>query len=556
MALSYYQRLPTKPLVYSNSWDVFEQNCDNSPYQEAVIIYQDDICIYRATFKELRDNTKANAAILVHTFPELKFGDRIGIVGSNRPEVFLTELMTYRLGFTAVFPPAGLKGGEDLISALKITGCRGLVFGTDYISKDEISNILDSLPSIRFGISFGADDFEVLEKNIYSWDALFDCKVETEQDAVRAEKYSADIQPDTEACVYFTSGSSGHPKAVVHSHFNLINNQLICGEIRKFDNKTRFLQDRPVSVLAGAFFSTRMASFCGSTCIIINTSKTVNKPDTSTICNIIEKEQVNEMLLFGYMVHDFINSPPSIRKQLSSLKSAVFSGQVLSMEQVGLLNEFLKVPVYNLYGSTEMNASITEDETTSFGFIGRPIHHVEAKIIGENGETVPCGTPGELCFRSPMSFRGYLTPGGLKTGKDTSGWYHTDDSAIMNDKGEVKTLGRISDAIKRAGELIYPILVEQIIVEHPQVAGVQVVGVSDMRLYQDICACVVPTDSTLKEDQLRSWCKNKFKAGRYEKSQEPTHYIFMKEFPRLASNKINRKELKALAENIVNGNRN
>ena len=554
MALSYYQRLSPKPLVYAHSWGVFEEHCDKNPNQEAIIMYQDDVCIYRTTFKNLRENTKTNAAILVHRFPELKCGDRIGIVGSNRPEVVLMELLMYRLGFTAVLPPAGLRGGEDLITALKITGCKGLVFGTDYISKHEIGNILDSLPSIRFAISFGNDAFEVPEKSIYKWDAVFDPEVTTEKDAVKAEKYAKDVHPETEAAVYFTSGSTGQPKAIVHSHFNLLNNLLICGEIRNWNNKTRFFQDRPITVLAGALFSTRMTTICGSTCIIINTSKTVNKPDISSICNIIEKEKVNEMLLFGYMMHDFINSPSSIRKQLSSLKSALISGQVLSMENVGLLKEFLEIPVNNLYGSTEMNAAITEDETTTAGFIGKPIYHVEAKIIGENGEAVPCGTPGELYLRSPMSFLGYLSSHGLKTVKDASGWYHTDDSAIMNEKGEIKILGRISDVIKRAGELIYPILIEQIMTEHPQIRGVQVVGVSDERLYQDICAFIIPSDSTLTEEQLRSWCKSKFKAGRYEKTQEPTYYIFLKDFPRLVSSKINRMELKALAERSINRN--
>ena len=200
------------------------------------------------------------------------------------------------------------------------------MFGTDYISKHEIGNILDSLPSIRFAISFGNDAFEVPEKSIYKWDAVFDPEVTTEKDAVKAEKYAKDVQPETEAAVYFTTGSTGQPKAIVHSHFNLLNNLLICGEIRNWNNKTRFFQDRPITVLAGALFSTRMTTICGSTCIIINTSKTVNKPDISSICNIIEKEKVNEMLLFGYMMHDFINSPSSIRKQLSSLKSALISG--------------------------------------------------------------------------------------------------------------------------------------------------------------------------------------------------------------------------------------
>ena len=182
---------------------------------------------------------------------------------------------------------------------------------------------------------------------------------------------------------------------------------------------------------------------------------------------------------------------------------------------------------------------------------------VEAKIIGENGETVPFGTPGELYLRSPMSFLGYLTPDGLKTVKDTSDWYHKDDSAIMNEKGEIKILGRISDVIKRAGELIYPILIEQTLAEHPQIRGVQVVGVSNTRFYQDICAFIIPTDPTLTEEQLRSWCKSKFKAGRYEKTQEPTYYIFLTDFPRLVSSKINRKELKALAESTcsINGNK-
>ena len=551
--LSYYHSISKKPLVNLTYWNILDKNCAKHPEKDAVIIYQDDTCVFRAKFKQLRDYTKTNAAIFIHRLPEMNFGDRIAIVGSNMPEVVLAELMAYRLGMCAVFPPSILTSAADLIKALNLTRCKILIFQADFISKEEINLIL-SKSCVNFCISFGDAAFEDHTRKVWHWNNFFKSEIATDEDKIKTESMFQKLQPDMEASVYFTSGSTGEPKAIIHSHFLIVNNQLVSGELYKWSPHTIFCQNRPISVPVGAFFSTRLACICGGTSIIVNNTKAINRYDTSSIiAGIVESEKVNQTLLFGYMIQDFISAPLSIRDKIKSLEIVTVTGQVPNTKHIELFKEYFpSLRLCQMYGSTEMNAVLIQDETTNPAFLGKPLHHIEAKIVNENGKSVPLGSHGELYLRTPMTFLAYITKDGLKTGKDAAGWFHTDDAAIMNAKGEIKIIGRISDVIKRAGQLIFPVVIENVIGEHPLVQGVQVIGVSDVRLNQDICACVVPAEPKLSEDELRSWCKNVFKSATHG-SIEPKYFIFLKQFPLSGTNKINRGLLKALAEETIHG---
>ena len=546
MALSQYDGSSSKPFVSSTYWGILDEHCNANPDKEAMIMYDSDKCFYRATFKELRNRTWQVAAIMKSRFPELDVGDRIGIIGSNRPELLHTELAAYRLGLCAVFLPTGLQDLESLVTAIQMTKCRGLVFENSFINSDQIKEILTRNPNISFGVCFDQNQKRSRPvSSVYTWNDLFNAENVTDDSILKAQQQYKNVKPEMAAVAYFTSGTTGFPKAVLHSHFALVNSQIILGEMCGWDQTTKFFQDRPLSAGGGGIFATRLIGIFGCTSVTLKSNST---SDPSVIYNIVEKEKANQMMLFGYMLYDFIASPESSGHKLRTLQTAVIGGQVIDTEHADLLSKHIQnLKIINVYGATEMNVVVISEPTTTPGFSGKPVRHVEAKVVVENDKTATVGQPGELVIRSPFFMLGYLTHEGKKMPQDSNGWYHTDDNAIMNEHGEIKLLGRRSDVIKRAAQLIFPIVIEKVIEEHHKVQGVHVVGVTDVRLYEEICACVVPSDSTLTENELREWCHSKFKVDHTGRSLEPKFYIFMKEFPRMVSGKTDRRKLKALA---------
>ena len=551
MALSYHNG-SAESLIYATYWDVLDKHCDEFPNKEALIMYEKDKCFYRSTFRELRDRSWSVAVNLLSRFPDLEQGDHVGIIGSNRPELFLAELAAHRLGLCAVYLPNSLKDGLDLITAINMTNCKGLIFENDFVKPDVINVIFTEIPTLKFGILFGDNISDSYKKNVYTWGTISNQQY-TESDLENAKTTSKLVQPEMDAVAYFTSGSTGFPKAVIHTHFGIVNNQVIFGELSNWDNNTIFLQDRAMSSHGGSVFSSRLVGISGGTSVTVKPKNTVKASDPSDIYKIVEKERVNQILMFGYMMYDFITSPAVIGNKLSTLQSATLNGQLINMEHAELLHKILPhIKLMNVYGTTEMNAVVVQESNTTPGFNGKLVGHMEAKVVDENGKTVLLGQPGELCIRSPTILRCYITKDGEKTGKDPSGWHHTNDNAIMNEKGEIKILGRMSDVIKRAGQLIFPSLIEKVITDNTKVQEVQVVGVSDKRLFQDICACVVKKDSSLTEEEMRMWCKTKFNKDQTDYSIEPSYYLFLSEFPRLVSGKIDRRKLRGIAEeNIV-----
>ena len=551
MDFSYYHSTSAKPLIYSTYWDVLDKHCDSTPDKEAVVFYHGDQCYFRATFKQIKETSLQNAALLIIKFPELNCGDRFAIVGSNSPEVMISELIAYRLGLTVVFPPVGPKEATTFYEELHLTKCVGLVIESTDLKQEMLHSLFQQVATIKFVIVFGENAEQIAEvmSNVITWKSLFDVSVFSE-DRVTAVEESAKVTPEMEAVIYYSSGSTGTPKAAVWSHFGLVNNGILFGKMNGCNAKTRYLQDRPITSGGGAAFSTRLIAICGVTGVILKTGLTEEIPDPKTIYKIIQTEKVNKLLMVGYMMFDFINESHTWECELETANTA---GQVLNMEHVGSVKEKVpKLHVADVYGSTEMQVVLVNNITTSQGFTGKPLQHMEVKVINEHGETVKVGEPGELCFRSPMFMVGYITTEGVVTGKDIQGWYHTDDRVLMNEKKEIKVLGRMSDVIRRGGFMVFHGLIEAALAKHDKVQDVQVVGVSDPRLYQEVCACIVRSDQSMTVSQIRDWYSTHFQSLN---NTEPKYYIFLDAFPRTYSGKVDRKKLRSIAEKKINNER-
>ena len=550
MELSYYHGASADPLCYSTYWSLLDRRCDEIPDKEAVIFYDNDKNYYRKTFGELREEVWHHAGKLLSHFSDLEYGDRIAVVGSNRPEIFLIHLVALRLGLSVKFIPSKLKSGEDLSTLMETSKCKG-IFTEDTSIKDEFTGDLTTVERSKFVIVIGKTPEEPAvstAKNIHNWESIFGQGVLSEEILLKAkEKYKL-VSPESDFASYYTSGSTGRPKEILWSQTQFLNNSFMGRKKWPLNQNgnTKTLCDRPSSNILFGFVAVSLIALEGSSVVILQTDQTVNSSDPETLFNIIEKEGVTDMMLFGYMMYDFVKARHLIRNRLQSLRIALVAGQMYNKELASLLQEALpELRIIQSYGTHEVGGLLLTDHDTTEGFIGKPQGHVEVKIINSEGKTVIYDEPGELCCRGPTMMVGYVSDGAFSLGRDQHGWYHTDDSAVMNKYGEIKLLGRMSDVIKRATVLIFPSVIENVIAKHPKIEDVQVVGVSDPRVFEEICACVVASDPTLTEEELNKWC-----ATNLHSSLVPRFFILMKEFPRAVSTKTDRKQLKALAEKL------
>ncbi|MCJ8739322.1 hypothetical protein PDJAM_G00045730 [Pangasius djambal] len=206
------------------------------------------------------------------------------------------------------------------------------------------------------------------------------------------------------------------------------------------------------------------------------------------------------------------------------------------------------------YGTTE-NSPITflgfpldnlDLKTDSVGYI---MDHTEAKVVdSSSGQMLPLGQPGELLIRGYCVMQGYWDePDRTQESISEDGWYKTGDIASLNQYGYCRIEGRIKDMINRGGEKIFPAEVEQFLYTHPKVKDVQVVGVKDDRLGEQVCACIkVAEGQHCTVEEIKAYCK-----GQISYFKIPHYVMFVESYPLTASGKIQKNKLRAEMEDSL-----
>jgi fatty-acyl-CoA synthase len=192
------------------------------------------------------------------------------------------------------------------------------------------------------------------------------------------------------------------------------------------------------------------------------------------------------------------------------------------------------------YGQTEtspVNHMTLSDDSIEkrTGTVGRAVPWVEIKITDENDRVLPVGEKGEICVRGYSVMRGYWgDEERTRETIDTAGWLHSGDLGVMDDEGYMQVVGRIKDMVIRGGENVYPREVEEYLYTHSKIAEVQVFGVSDPKMGEEICAWVqlYPGES-MTEDELKDFCR-----GHIAHFKIPRYVRFVDEYPMTVTGKI------------------
>jgi fatty-acyl-CoA synthase len=167
--------------------------------------------------------------------------------------------------------------------------------------------------------------------------------------------------------------------------------------------------------------------------------------------------------------------------------------------------------------------------------IGRVQPHLEVKIVDEAGAVVPRGEAGEVCTRGYSVMRGYWDdPARTAEAIDAEGWMHTGDVGVIDAAGYGNIVGRIKDMVIRGGENIYPREIEEFLYAHPKVADVQVVGVPDAKMGEELCAWIrLAPGETADEEDIRAYCR-----GQIAHFKIPRYIRFVDDFPMTVTGKV------------------
>lgn len=342
--------------------------------------------------------------------------------------------------------------------------------------------------------------------------------------------------------IQYTSGTTGFPKGVMLSHFNLINNAINIAECMKLTYEDKLCIPVPFFHCFGCVIGTLAIVSAGGTMV------PVQEFNAAEVLRTVEKEKCTALHGVPTMFINELNLPNIQDYDLSSLRTGVMAGSICPIEVLkGVMNRMGMKDITICYGQTETSPVLTQTRTNDpihlkVETVGRALPNVEVKIMepGTNNE-VPPGVQGEICARGYVVMKGYYkNPDATQEAIDENNWLHTGDLGTMDENGYVRITGRLKDMFIRGGENIYPREIEEFLYKHPKVLDVQVAGVPDVKYGEEAAAWIILKDGqTATEEEIKSFCD-----GKISRHKIPRYIYFVDHYPMTASGKIQKFKLK------------
>jgi fatty-acyl-CoA synthase len=528
------------PLIGETIGASFDRTVATWGDRPGLIVRQQGI---RWSYRELGEKVDAFAAGLVAL--GLQPGERVGIWSPNNAEWVVTQFATAKAGLILVNINPAYRLAE-LDYALNKVGCRALITATSFKSSDYVgmlTTLAPELASAQVG-RLSAAKFPKLEMAIQigpaaapgfiGFDSLYDMGAASHRAHLAA--LAPKLQFDEPINIQFTSGTTGAPKGATLTHHNIINNGFFIGEAMKLTPQDSLCIPVPLYHCFGMVLGNLACTTHGTAMVYPGEGF-----DPLVTLQTVAEERCTGLHGVPTMFIAQLEHPEFAGFDLSSLRTGIMAGAPCPIEVMRRCMAQMHLSEITIaYGMTETSPVSTQTTTDDpvarrTSTVGRVHPHVEVKIVDAEGRIVQRGTSGELCTRGYSVMRGYWDePERTEQAIDAARWMHTGDLATMDAEGYVNIVGRIKDMVIRGGENIYPREVEEFLYRHPKIQDVQVFGVPDTRLGEELCAWVkVRAGETLAADEVREFCRDQI--AHYK---VPRHIRFVDEFPMTVTGKM------------------
>ena len=500
------------------------------------LVYQDD----RITYAQAHAQTASIANWLMSK--GVKSGDRVAIAMRNYPEWMLIYWACASVGVAVVGMNAWWTP-DEMAYALKDSAPKVV-----FVDAERLAHI-QAQPDIAGGALLVGVRLSAPAPGVVDWSEVI-AHGGTMPDAV--------IDPDDDACIFYTSGTTGNPKGAQLTHRGCVSNlfnMMFAGQAQGLATQRATgvtppdpaTVPPPVTLLTTPLFHVT-ANNCGAyaTTAAGGTIVLMYRWDPAEALRLIEKERVTSMSGVPVMARELISHPDFEKTDTSSLVSLGGGGAQLQPDLVAKIDSTVKTARPNTgYGMTETCGIITSISADFFvdkpDSAGPAMPNFEVKCVDDDGKTVPPGEIGELWVKGSSVIKGYINRPEATAQSITNGWLHTGDVARIDEHGFIYIVDRKKDMVLRGGENIYCAEVEACVFRHPSVAECCVFGVPDQRLGEEVgVAVVLKPGHDLTEDELRAHC-----AALIAKHKVPRYVWFLNEsLPRNASGKFLKRELR------------
>ena len=537
---SYYCGASTTQIIYETIGGFFDRIAEKYADNKALILRHQGV---EWTYAELqhRVDQLASGLLALGIAP----GDRVGIWGPNSAEWVLTQLATAKIGaiMVCINPAYRL---YELEYALNKVECKALITDESFKTSDYLGmlNTLapeleycapgalasTKLPKLKHVIRMGTSS----SAGMHNFDQI--CELATDADRAALLRLQTQLKPDDAINIQFTSGTTGNPKGATLSHCNILNNGYLTGEAMRLTPADKLCIPVPLYHCFGMVLAVLACVSHGATMVFPGEAF-----DPQQTLQTVQDERCTALHGVPTMFITELDHPNFSSFDLSSLRTGIMAGAPCPIEVMKrVISDMHMRDILIAYGQTELspinNITLPDDSLERrTETVGRAMPWVEVKVIDEAGHVVPVGEKGEICTRGYSVMQGYWNdPEKTAETIDAAGWLHSGDIATMDAFGYVRIVGRIKDMIIRGGENVYPREVEEFLYQHPAISEVQVFGIPDKKMGEEVCAWVQLNEgATLSADDIKAFCKDQITHFKI-----PRHIRFVSDYPMTVTGKI------------------
>ena len=507
---------------------------------------------YTRTYSQFRDDVDEFARALITL--GVRAGSKVTIWATNVPQWFLTFWAATKIGAILVTMNTAYKIHEaeyllrqsDTHTLVMIDGYRDSNYNAI------INELCPELKEIKPGQPLHARRLPFLRNVItvgfrmpgaLTWEESLEYAARTPILEVRRMASAVDVN---DVCnMQYTSGTTGFPKGVMLTHYNIVNDGKFIGDGMDLSTADRMMIQVPMFHCFGMVLAMTATMTHGGTILPLP----YFSPKSSLAC--IHNEHITAFHGVPTMFIAMLAHEDFPKTDFSHMRTGIMAGSPCPIAVMrDVVDKMHMSEIVIVYGQTEASPGCTMSKTTDplevrVTTVGSAFPEVECKIVDpETGADCPDEVIGEFVARGYNIMKGYYKmPRATAAAIDKDGWLHTGDLACRTPDGNYRITGRLKDMIIRGGENIYPKEIEEFIYTHPSVSDVQVIGVPDKAMGEEIMACVILKEgATLTAEELRQYVLDHM-----AKHKVPKYIEFVDSFPMNDAGKIQKYKMREMA---------